>query len=392
MVVQAEVAQEHGAAEQEGGGVGLVLALDVEADVAAAGLKDGDVAAHVAAGDDAGAADEGGGNVGQDAAVQVGHDHDVKLLGLADALHRGVVDNHVVGLELGVVLGEAVEGAAEEAVGELHDVGLVDAGNLLAVVGEGEAEGKLGNALRLGAGDDLERLDDAGDALVLEAAVLTLGVLADDAEINVVVARLEAGDVLDERDGGVNVELLAHGDVEALVAGAVHGGVQDALEAELVSPERGNGLLKLLLLASGGGGVVETRHLDLLPRYGDIIGLEDGLDALGNFGTDTVAGDEGDGVLAAVLGGLEDVGLDGLGGRIADAGETAGDVEALLGLSSSPEKALVRDRVSKTLFRELDIYPRLLSMVGMGWNCGRLGGSGLQPRDSEGQRGTARDR
>ena len=34
-------------------------------------------------------------------------------------------------LELGEVLGEAVEGAVEESIGELHDVSLVDAGDLL---------------------------------------------------------------------------------------------------------------------------------------------------------------------------------------------------------------------------------------------------------------------
>lgn len=309
VVVEAEVAQEHAARQNHGRGVGLVLALNVEADVTAAGLKDGHLAAHVAAGDDAGPADEGGANVGEDAAVQVGHDHDVKLLGAGDGLHGGVVDNHVVDLEGGVLLGDVVKGAAEEAVGELHNVGLVDAGHLGAAVGEGEAKGEAGDALRLGAGDDLEGLDDAGDGLVLEARVLALGVLADDAQVDVLVARLVAGDVLDEGDGGVNVELLAHGDVEALVAGAGDGGVEDALEAELVALE---GLYRL---AEGGLGAVaallDARDLDLLPLDGDVVGLEEGLDRLGDFGADAITGDEGDCVFAAKLGGLEDVGLDG---------------------------------------------------------------------------------
>ena len=340
VVVKPQVPEEHGAAQEEGGGVGLILALDVEADVAAAGLEDGDVTAHVAAGHHAGAANKRGGNVGQNAAVQVGHDHDVELLGPADALHGGVVDDHVVALELGVVLGQAVEGAAEETVGQLHDVGLVDAGDLLAVVGKGEDEGELGDALRLGARDDLERLDDAGHALVLETAVLALGVLADDAHVDVLVPCLEAGDVLDERDGGVDVELLAHGHVEALVARPADGGVQDALQAKLIAPEGGDGLLEVLLGAARPRSVVQPRHLDLLPRDGHIVGLEDLLDVLGNLGANAVAGDEGDGVLAAVLGGLEDVGLEGAG--VADAGEPAGNVEALLGLGGGPEKALCK--------------------------------------------------
>ena len=309
VVIKAEVAQQHGAAEEKGGRVGLVLALDVETDVTAAGLENSDVTAHVAAGDDTGATDKRGGDVGQNATVQVGHDHDIELLGPADALHRGVVDNHVVALELGVVLGQAVEGAAEETVGQLHDVGLVDASNLLAVVGQGEAEGELGDALRLGARDDLERLDDAGHALVLEATVLALGVLTDNAQIDVLVARLEAGDVLDEGDGGIDVELLAQGHVEAGMTRPFDGGVQNALKAKLVSPQRGNGLLELLLPAGHGGGIVKTRCLDLLPCDGHIVGLEDCLDALGNLGTNAVSGNEGDGVFATILCRLEEVGL-----------------------------------------------------------------------------------
>ena len=43
VVVETEVAEQHGAGQEQGGGVGLVLALDVKADVPAAGLEDGDV-------------------------------------------------------------------------------------------------------------------------------------------------------------------------------------------------------------------------------------------------------------------------------------------------------------------------------------------------------------
>lgn len=339
VLIKAEVAEEHGSAEEESSGVGLVLALDVETNVSATGLEDGNVTAHVAAGDDTGTTDKSGSDVGEDTTVQVRHDHDVKLLGSADALHGGVIDNHVVGLELREILGESVEGTTEETVGQLHDVGLVDAGNLLAVVGEGEAEGELGNALRLGAGDDLERLDDAGHALVLETTVFTLGVLTDNAEIDILVAGLEAGDVLDQGDGGVDVELLTEGDVERRVTRPADRSVEDTLQAELVASERGDGLGECVLGAASGRRIVQAGYLDLFPGDWHIVGLEDGLDGLGNLGTDTVTGDEGDGVLAAVLGGLEDVGLDGLV-WLADAGKSARAVDAVNGLSSGPEKAL----------------------------------------------------
>lgn len=324
MVVEAKVSQEHAAAENHGSGVGLILALDVKTDVTAAGLEDGNLTTHVATRDDTGATNQGGTNVGQDASVQVRHDHDVELLGAGNGLHGGVVDNHVVDLEGGVLLGGLVEGAAEQTVGQLHDVGLVDAGDLLAAVGEGKGKGELGNALRLGAGDDLERLDDAGHALVLQARVLALGVLTDDAQVDVLVARLVAGDVLDQRDAGVNVQLLAHSHVEALVAGAADGRVQDALEAQLVALERGDALAEGLL--GPQRALLDTGDLDLLPLDGHVVGLEDGLDRLGNLSTDTITGDQRHRVLAAELGGLEDVGLDG--------GEGSAE---LLGLGSSAQ-------------------------------------------------------
>lgn len=142
------------------------------------------------------------------------------------------------------------------------------------------------------------------------------------------------------------------------------GGVKNTLETELVAAERGNGLLERLLSAAGGAAIAEAGNLDLLPGDGDVVGLEDGLDALGNLGTDTVTGNEGDGVLAAVLGGLEDVGLD----RVLDAGEAARSVEALGGVSGSPEKALLEKNVSNQRIATI-----LAENLGAGLDGGELG-------------------
>lgn len=333
VVVKTKVTKHHAAGENEGSWVGLVLALDVETNVTAARLEDGDITSHVAARNDTWTTDKTGTDVGQDTTVKVGHDHDVELLRTGDTLHGGVVDNHVVGLNSGVLLTDLLDSVAEQTIGKLHDVGLVDAGNLAAVVGQGEREGELGDALRLGTGDDLERLDDAGNRLVLEARVLALGVLTDDAKVDILVAGLVTGDVLDQDNGRVNVELLAEGDVERLVAGALDGSVEDTLETNLVALQRGDGLAEELLgvlVAS-----LNTGDVDLLPLDGHVVGLEDGLDRLGDLSTNTVTcdkllqrlcpqcngmpwvgggcmrtWDKGDSVLAAELGGLEDVGGD----------------------------------------------------------------------------------
>jgi hypothetical protein len=286
VVIETNVTEHHGGGQDQSSGVGLVLALDVKTDVTASRLENSDVAAHVATGDDARATDETSTNVGQDTSVQVGHDHDIELLRPGHTLHGGVVDNHVVGLESGVVLTNPLDSVAEKTISKLHDVGLVDAGNLLAVVGERKGESKLGDALRLLAGDDLERLDDAVDRLVLETRVFTLSVLTDDAEVDVLVARLVTGDVLEEDDGGVNVELLTESNVEGAVAGSLDGSVEDTLETELVALERSNGFAEELLGVDVAR--VDTRHVDLLPLNGNVVRLEDLLDRLGNLSTDTV--------------------------------------------------------------------------------------------------------
>ena len=163
VLIETQVSQHHASTEQQRSRVRLVFALDVKTDVSAAGLEHGDFTTHVAAGDDTGSADETGTDVGENTTVEVGRDHDVELLGAGYTLHAGVVHNHVVGDDTGVVLPDALDSVAEKTVGKLHDVGLVDNGDLLAVVGEGERVGELGDTFRLCAGDDLERLDDTVD-------------------------------------------------------------------------------------------------------------------------------------------------------------------------------------------------------------------------------------
>ena len=62
---------------------------------------------------------------------------------------------------------------------------------------------------------------------MLEAGVLSLSVLTDDAEVDILVARLEAGNVLDQHDRCVDIELLTQSDVEGRVAGALDRGVEN---------------------------------------------------------------------------------------------------------------------------------------------------------------------
>jgi hypothetical protein len=177
-----------------------------------------------------------------------------------------VVDDHLVELDAGglVLLGDLSASSEEESVSKLHDVGLVDAGDFLWIANvtkredvstgeqrpgrarcisldmtsigrsaylssvlEGEVKGEPGDSLGSLSGGDLERLHDTREGLVLETRVLSLSVLSDDGEVDVVVSGLEAGEGLADDDRGVDVERLAHRNVPRVVLSGSHGGRED---------------------------------------------------------------------------------------------------------------------------------------------------------------------
>ena len=82
------------------------------------------------------------------------------------------------------------------------------AGHFTPMVCKSEAESEFGDTLGLGPCDNFEGFDDARNGLVLQAGIFALGVFSNDAEIDVVMSSLVAGDVLDENDRRVDVELL----------------------------------------------------------------------------------------------------------------------------------------------------------------------------------------
>ena len=202
--VLAKVLQHQDAGEDQGGGVHLPLPLVLRGR-AVGRLEDGAaVLADVRPGGDAQAADEPGAEVGEDVAVEVGQDQDVVQLGLLHELHAHVVDDPVLEFDVGVRLGDLAADFEEEAVGELEDVRLVDARDLLPAVLPGVLEGVLDDPLAPGDGDRLDRDPRVGaDGLAVEpldvgdqlgrlglalfefaAEVEVLGVLADDDEVD----------------------------------------------------------------------------------------------------------------------------------------------------------------------------------------------------------------
>ena len=265
---------------------------------------------------------ETGAHVGKNVTVQVGRDEDrvgERVGVLADAEADPVEEVLVVG-DVGVVLGDGAAGLEEHAVRHLHDGRLVDGGDPVAAADLGVVEGVPGDTLRGVMRDELDRLNDAGDELVLDARVLALSVLTDEDRVDVVVGRLEALDRRARPNVGKEVERPAERQVERDVALA-DGRREWALERDRVLLDRGDGVVGDLRLTVDD----DRGDLDLLPLDGRLSLRKDLLDRLGNLRANacigdrwasgcllsacdstkaamqagrTVSGDEGDGVVA----------------------------------------------------------------------------------------------
>ena len=150
--------EHHRSTENHSRRVRLVRAHNVLGSVTASRLVQGKLTANVRARHNARSTNKGCANVRYNVTVQVGHDHDIKLVRAANKLHRCVVDDHVIRLDAGtlVLFRDATERVEEQTIPELHDVRLVHTGHLLAVVFQRKVESEAHNTLSLEARRHLE--------------------------------------------------------------------------------------------------------------------------------------------------------------------------------------------------------------------------------------------
>ncbi len=194
-------------------------------------LEHGDMLADVRRGREAHRAGDLGGDVREDVAVEVRHHDDVELLRRVGELRRADVDDPVLLLELRILGADLVEDLVEEAVGELHDVVLGEAGHLAPAVGAGIFERIADDLLGAWPGNELQALEHLVGLPVLDAGIQVLFVLAHDHDVHL---RMPGGDERRVRSAGPHVgvepERLAHGDVEALEPAALGGGDRRLVE------------------------------------------------------------------------------------------------------------------------------------------------------------------
>ena len=175
-------------------------------------------------------------------------------------LHAHVVDDPVFEGDVGVFLGHRAGRFEPQAVGVLHDVGLVDAGDFFAAVFAGIVKGALHDLFAAGHADRLDRdagflggrfhapigrklvdeFDQLGGlffaALELDARVQVFGVFTHNDQIDRhgVKERANALVVLARPDAGEQAQSLPQVDVDAAKAGADRrgdGGLEGTLGA-----------------------------------------------------------------------------------------------------------------------------------------------------------------
>ena len=160
--------------------------------------------------------DQASAHVRQNIPVQIRHDENLVRVRrrIRHDLQAGVVQQLGVELDGRKVLADLARGAEEQAVGHLHDGGLVHGAHLALARLLGVLEGEAQHPLRRLARDQLDRLHHAVDHHVLDARVLALGVLADQNRVDVRVRRLVPRDRFARPHVGEQVEGPTQGEVE----------------------------------------------------------------------------------------------------------------------------------------------------------------------------------
>lgn len=326
--------------EDQRGGIDFILTF-VFWSASVGGFEDGAIDTDVGARGNSETADESGAEVAEDIAIEVGHDKHVILFRFLDELHAHVVDEsfHIEdfaavefcgigscggrdsGGEFGpfvfgaVGIGDSASDIVPKAIGELHDVGFGDGRYRTAAVVNGIFEGVIGDAGStfdgdwfdadtggfgaggdfLSAGDSINLADELfGDGFAgfeFDTGVEVFGVFADDYEVD--VAGFEEGaDTFVGFAGanaGVQTEFLAEKDVDAAEA-FTDGSGDRGFECDAIGA---NGFEHAFGDFAFGFDDFDTAFLDV-PIDFDTSGFDTFAGCFGDFGADTITGEQSD--------------------------------------------------------------------------------------------------
>ncbi len=252
------------------------------------GFEHRDVIAHVGAGHHAQPAHQARRQIGNNVAIQIRKQQNIEGLGPHHQLHRCVIDDQLLVGDVGIVLRYFAAAAQEQPIGQLHDVGLVDGGHLLAPGFLGELERIFGDTDGRHARDHFQAGDHVLHHLMLQARVQVLGVFAEDhhVDLHVVEARLQARQGMHRPHVGVKIEMLAQRHVDALESSADRRGDR-ALEPHVRALHRFNHMGRQHLAGFRDDAGVQ---IGTLPANGNASGVDRAHGCFGHFGPNAIAG------------------------------------------------------------------------------------------------------
>jgi hypothetical protein len=218
-LVELHVSQHHDRAKEQRGRVGKGLAGNVGSG-SVDSLEDGALITDVSGGSKSKTTNEACAHVGQNVAVEVGHNKDFVVVrsGVRNNLQAGVVEELGVEFDFREVFRDPAGGAKEETIAHLHDRSLVDGTDLWSVDGFRILESEAQHTLTCLSCDKLDALHDTVNDDVLDTRVFTFGVFSDQNCVDVVIRRLVASDRSAGSDVGKEVESTAESKVQRNVA------------------------------------------------------------------------------------------------------------------------------------------------------------------------------
>lgn len=219
MLGQTHMLEHHDGAKEESSRVGKALASNVRSR-SVDSLEDRALIADVPRRSETKTPDQASAHVGQDVAIQVGHDKNLVVVGggVGDDLEARVVQQLSIKLDIRELLGDISGNVEEETIGHLHNGSLVHNTDLLLIDRASILECEAEHSLRSLLCDELDALNHTIHNNVLNARVFTLSVFTNQNSVDIVVGGLVASDGSARTNVGEEVESATEGKVKGNVA------------------------------------------------------------------------------------------------------------------------------------------------------------------------------
>ena len=183
-------------------------------------LKHGKVRSHIAGGQKTQSADEPAGKIRQNISIQIFCHYYVKGFRMHYQLHGYIINDLILYFNSRIFLADLVKNITEQAVGKLHDIGLMDAGYFFSFVLYRIVKGGSDNALTAFSGNDFNGMGRILINLFFHACIEILCVFSEHYNIHMFKGRLNCSVRLCRAHIGVKIVFFAQRYIQRTEAGS----------------------------------------------------------------------------------------------------------------------------------------------------------------------------